>query len=368
MSGFTKPKPIDFKDTNCAAIGSADDKAARKAAADTEPAWAGCGQAVGLEIWRIEKFKVVAWPKEQYGEFHAGDAYIVLNTWKDPEKDKLNWDIHFWLGLESTQDEQGTAAYKTVELDAYFNDAAVQHREVMKSESPKFKALFESVVYLDGGVDTGFNKVEAGAYHAKLFQFKKLGRTMNIVEVKCNISSVHHGDAFVLDAGGSIYVWSGKKASGFEKNAANQYAEKLESQRAGKAKATQEYDEYFWESLGGAEGDIAEDGPDCLPQMPDKGEGVLFKISDESGKLRSDEVGRGDLKKSMLGDDDVYLCDTHSANGVLVWVGANASQKEKDAAMSTASNYLQQAGHPFTTPVTVMKQGHESKTFLEIFD
>ena len=42
--------------------GPLDDRALRKAAAQAEPAWRGCGQRPGLQIWRVEQFKVVPWP------------------------------------------------------------------------------------------------------------------------------------------------------------------------------------------------------------------------------------------------------------------------------------------------------------------
>ena len=51
------------------------------------------------------------------GSFYNGDSYIVLHTYKKKDSDKLHWDVHFWLGQNTTQDEAGTAAYKTVELD-----------------------------------------------------------------------------------------------------------------------------------------------------------------------------------------------------------------------------------------------------------
>lgn len=71
--------------------------------------------------------------------FYDGDSYIVLHSVKldDGSSDStdgdgarcLSHDI-FWLGAHTTQNEAGTAAYKTVELDEFLHGAVTQHREL----------------------------------------------------------------------------------------------------------------------------------------------------------------------------------------------------------------------------------------------
>lgn len=123
------------------------------------PSCRGAGANPGVEVWRIENKVPVRQPKESYGKFCKGDSYLVLKT-TISSGGAYEWDLHFWLGEESSVDEIGIAAYKTVELDDSLGGAPVQYRETQGNESSKFQAIFkQGITYLDGGVDSGFKKV-----------------------------------------------------------------------------------------------------------------------------------------------------------------------------------------------------------------
>jgi hypothetical protein len=89
--------------------------------------FANPGSKPGLEIWRIESLAAVPLPAKDFGTFYDGDSYLVLKT-TETTGGKYVYDLFFWLGSESSQDEQGAAAYKAVELDDLLGGAPVQVR------------------------------------------------------------------------------------------------------------------------------------------------------------------------------------------------------------------------------------------------
>jgi len=367
MSGMTKVGAgAKLEDSNIASYGSKDHKDAKLNAAKTEKAWEGCGKKPGVEVWRIEKFKVVAWPKDKYGSFFRGDAYIVLNTYVLPEnKEKLLYNVHFWLGSSSSQDEQGTAAYKTVELDDLLGDLPVQYREVEGSESDQFMALWNNNIRLmDGGIDSGFNHVKPAEYKPRLLWCKG-AKTIRVNEVKCHHSSLNKGDAFVLDAGLELYQWNGTSAGIHEKRKAAQLVEALKKERNGKAKSLiidyLEDSEKFWAMLGGKPGSVADATPDVDTPAPKRK--ILIEVSDASGELKSTKVGEGaEVKASKFKTEEVYILDV--GEFIYCWIGKGASKEERSKGLAIATQYLKEkSGLPVSTPVSRVLEGAEPAAF-----
>jgi len=361
MSGLVKAKKYDWKDSNLALFGSDTEREVKKESAETEPAWAGAGQEVGLRIWRIVKFEVTEWPKEDYGTFFEGDSYIILNTYKNEGEDELKYDVHFWIGKYSTQDEYGTAAYKTVELDTLLDDAAVQHREVQHHESPMFKSYFNTIRYQKGGADSGFNHVKPEEYTPRLFHFSGVKRNVEVKEIARCRNKISSNDVYILDLGLQLYTYLGNKCSKDEKFKAAQYGAQLKGER-GKAELTVlEEDETseqhaFFQNLDQEEDEDDVDGAE--PEDIKK----LFRLTIDDPErvgewemVKEEGVTQDDLK-----DEDVFILD--SGKHCFVWLGQGASPNEKRNGLSYAQKYLQTTDH-FCAAVTVVRSGHETTDF-----
>lgn len=340
-----KAKTYDWKDSNVALFGSDEDRKVKKDAAETEAAWEGAGSKVGLTIWRIVQFKVAEWPQKDYGKFFEGDSYIILNTYKIEGEDELKYDVHFWIGKYSTQDEYGTAAYKTVELDTLLDDKAIQHREVMKNESNLFKSYFKALTYLKGGAETGFRHVEPKSYAPRLFQYNQVGKNMIVKEVSLCRESLTSTDVFVLDMGLRIIQWNGTSSAGKERYSAAKYIQDTESERNTRIE-TEVIDETseddtsdFYNSLTG---EMEVEDEEFIDDS--EVETICYKLSDTSGQMQLDTVKTGSVTNEDLNPEDVFFIDTGKC--LLVWIGSQASIEERRNALGRAHGLLQNSKHP----------------------
>merc|ERR1712110_605845 len=117
---------------------------------------------------------------------------------EDPDSGALSRTIHFFLGSETSTDEKGTAAYKTVELDDFFDGEPVQHRETQGNESKEFLSYFEhGVSYLPGGVDSGFRVVQSDIFMTKLYQVRRAKKAIIVEEEAPALKSLNHRDSFI---------------------------------------------------------------------------------------------------------------------------------------------------------------------------
>jgi len=357
-----KDKKINIADTNMALFGSPVEKEIKKHAAQGEPAWKTITKQPGVEVWRIEKFKIVAWPKNQYGQFYSGDSYIVLHTYK--KDDKILYNVHFWLGEHTTLDEAGTAAYKTVELDDFLDGLPVQFREVQGSESAAFLKLFDKFEILAGGVETGFKHVEPEKYKPRLLHIKgKLNKTI-VRQVAPSPDSLNHGDVFILDVGLKVYTFQPNGAGAGEKAAAAQLTRAIDDQRGSKVEVhTFNYEDndahaqFFWEFLGGKKAikSAAEGGDDADLKEKKK----VIKVSDASGSLKTEEVAYG--RKSLI-SQDVFIVD--AIHSIYVWIGTGASAAERKNGFSIAQTYLNNLPHRNKgTPIVRILEGGENEEF-----
>ncbi|CAD5326081.1 unnamed protein product [Arabidopsis thaliana] len=334
-----------------------------------DPAFQGVGQKPGTEIWRIENFEPVPVPKSEHGKFYMGDTYIVLQTTQNKGGAYL-FDIHFWIGKDTSQDEAGTAAVKTVELDAALGGRAVQYREIQGHESDKFLSYFKPcIIPLEGGVASGFKKPEEEEFETRLYTCKGK-RAVHLKQVPFARSSLNHDDVFILDTKEKIYQFNGANSNIQERAKALVVIQYLKDKfhegtsdvaivDDGKLDTESDSGE-FWVLFGGfapiARKVASED--EIIPETtPPK----LYSIAD--GQVESID---GDLSKSMLENNKCYLLDCGSE--IFIWVGRVTQVEERKTAIQAAEDFVASENRPKATRITRVIQGYEPHSFKSNFD
>ncbi len=387
--GLVHLKEYDIKDSNVELIGTEIDHKVKYNSAVTEPAWNNgrVGLEPGLFIWRIEDFQVVSVPKDRYGQFYDGDSYIVLHTFKVGSKedpDKLGHDIFFWLGSKTSQDEAGTAAYKTVELDEFLRGKATQHREIQVSPSDDFLALFPRLTVRRGGVASGFRHVEEAPKEEiltllRVFKHPGAGAgrdTVVVHEVEPTYHSLDDNDVFILDRGDKIWVWQGKNCSPMEKAKAAQVVHDMTLAKHIDVEVlsqTESRSRVVVKELGGGEeatgfhnsrplGSSNRSGGTSRPRR-------LFRLSDASGQLSFSLVKDGSsISRSDLDGNDVFILDD-GGKSVWVWEGGGASRAEKASWLKVAQAYVRHVqgdeanDQAYLIPIAKVQEGNESQAF-----
>lgn len=336
--------------------------------------WDDAGKSEGIQIWRVEnvrdddgnpKFGINPWPTERYGEFYNGDSYIVLQTTKDEDSSSFVYDIFFWIGSKSSQDEYGVAAYKANELDDLLDDAPVQHREVQNHETEMFMKCFkDGVRVLDGGIESGFRHVDDTSDEISLpkrmFRIRKTKPTrssIQSIEVAPTCDSLNQGDAFIFHSGKIVYYWFGETCSPHEKYKAREIAQRMAAASNGKVgeKMVEDDDEEFWNLIGG-KGEIKEADEEGFSEVKKFNESKMYVVSDVDSILK---VEQREATKSNLVSDDVCLIDI--GDTVFVWIGSGSSKREQTQAMVLVQKHLSCMGRSQTTNVVRVKEGQESR-------
>ncbi|KAJ1371237.1 hypothetical protein KIN20_033147 [Parelaphostrongylus tenuis] len=312
------------------------------------------GRKEGLEIWRVNKFRLEPVPKSQYGEFYTGDAYVCLYSKRCDE-----WHIHFWLGEEATTDEMGVAAIKTVEIDQALHDLPVQHREVQNHESSLFLSYFPNGIrYVKGGYESGY-------------------RHENEMCAACRLISKSNRSTLETS---SSWIWEKIYTFGCHQTVADSRGSRecplrgdiALSERQGRCNvhildSDWDTNEEFFSHFGGVQAlrKIPKARNDDENYWKKTAEEVtLYRVSDAFGSMKVTKMSK--VKQSELDTNDAFILDTVNG-GIFVWIGKNCTLGERSNAIVWGQKYLKEKKLPSWSQITTVFEGCEPSTFTQWF-
>ncbi|PKU62803.1 Villin-4 [Dendrobium catenatum] len=338
----------------------------------------------GLEIWRIENSRPVSFPKSLYGKFFTRDAYIVLATIAS-KSGALHHDVHYWLGKDTSQismiiglvnqnnqDEAGTAAIKTVELDAILGGRAVQYREVQGQETEKFLSYFKPcIIPQKGGVASGFRHDEVNSCENEAQLYVCKGKhVVYVKEVPFTRSSLNHDDVFLLDTKSKVFQFNGSNSSIQERAKALEVVQYIrETHHDGKCEVAVVDDGKlmadadageFWSLFGGF-APLHKRATSVAENVEEAFSAKLLCV--HKGKTTTIETDL--LTRELLESNKCYMIDCGVE--VFVWMGRYTSLDDRKSASVVAEELVQDPDRQKTHLIRII-EGFETVMFQSKFD
>ncbi|XP_049576801.1 scinderin like a [Syngnathus scovelli] len=335
----------------------------------THKAFQSAGKHPGLQIWRVENLDLGEVPKELHGSFYMGDSYIVLHT-----NSVLSYNVHTWMGSQTSQDEKIAATILMTQLDGSLGGAAVQFTEHQGEESVSFLQYFKhGLKYQKGGVASGFRNVVTNEANIKRLLHVKGHRQVRATEVDLTWASFNKGDCFIIDFGKDIFPWAGSDSNRYERLKATQLAVDIrDNERRGRAELHiidegDEPEEVI--KVLGPKPDLPPGSSDVPTTQKSRGPASLYMVSDASGKMSLKEVAqRNPFKQDVLSSKECYILDNGQDNKIFFWKGRDSNKEERKAALTIANKFITDKKYSDKCQVQILPQGAESTLFKEFFE
>ncbi|VDK53588.1 unnamed protein product [Anisakis simplex] len=331
------------------------------------------GQNAGLWLWQIENFYPTILDESFYGHFYEADAYLILRTIKE-ESGALKHSIYYWIGEHASLDKGMCAAVHAVNLRNYLGATCRTEREDMNEESDEFLELFgEEITYIEGArTASGFYKIEKQPHINRLYRVSANGSSVQMEPVPVSVDSLDPRYVFFLDAGDTMWIWSGRKARITISNKARLFAVKMNKKDR---KGTSEIEtctelktpEEFWIALCGQpkkpDDPIVEHvDADFVPERR-----RLYQVQIGMGFLELPQVDLkgGVLKQDMLSTKCAYILDCTS--DIFLWLGKKANRLLKMAGQKMVCELHAMLERPDYTTISREVEGEETTMFRSKF-
>jgi gelsolin len=83
---------------------------------------------------------------------------------------------------------------------------------VQHYETDLFKSYFKELIYLKGGIDSGFQRVTLENYKPRMFIIHSLNKKLITEEIGLSKENLTSEDSFILDLGETLYVLQGNNS------------------------------------------------------------------------------------------------------------------------------------------------------------